>query len=102
MLFNLVGIILSSFFYGYLLTQIPGGWLSMKYGGKIVLGLGVLGTCILTIVTPFAARASVYWLIVVRVLEGFGEVSFFHTFFFFMFILTKDFKPKLLNFKTMK
>ena len=47
----------------------------MKYGGKIVLGLGVLGTCILTIVTPFAARASVYWLIVVRVLEGFGEVS---------------------------
>ena len=47
----------------------------MKYGGKIVLGLGVLGTCILTIVTPFAARSSVYWLIVVRVLEGFGEVS---------------------------
>ena len=47
----------------------------MKYGGKIVLGLGVLGTCVLTIVTPFAARANIYWLIVVRVLEGFGEVS---------------------------
>eukprot|EP00111_Clytia_hemisphaerica_P020421 TCONS_00060179-protein len=70
---NQQGIILSSFFYGYLLTQVPGGWLSMKFGGKIVLGLGVLGTCVLTILTPLAARTSIYWLIVVRVLEGFGE-----------------------------
>lgn len=70
---NEQGIILSSFFYGYLFTQVPGGWLSMRYGGKLVLGLGVLGTCVLTLLTPLAARGSIYWLIVVRVLEGFGE-----------------------------
>ncbi len=28
------GIILGSFFYGYILTQIPGGWLATKFGGK--------------------------------------------------------------------
>ena len=73
---------MSSFFYGYLFTQIPGGWLSMRYGGKIVLGLGVLGTCILTLLTPLAARGSIYWLIVVRVFEGVGEVVVSFIFYF--------------------
>jgi len=52
----------------------------MRYGGKLVLGLGVLGTCILTLLTPLAARGSIYWLIVVRVLEGVGEVRCFEWF----------------------
>ena len=29
-----LGIILSSFFWGYTLLQIPGGWLADRYGGK--------------------------------------------------------------------
>lgn len=28
------GLILSSFFYGYLVTQLPGGWLASKIGGN--------------------------------------------------------------------
>lgn len=28
------GVILSSFFYGYIVTQIPGGYLAATYGGK--------------------------------------------------------------------
>ena len=28
------GLILASFFYGYIVTQIPGGYLATKYGGK--------------------------------------------------------------------
>ena len=70
-----VGIILSSFFYGYLITQIPGGVLATKYGGKFVFGLGILCTALFTIITPFAARAGVGVFIAVRVLEGIGEVS---------------------------
>ena len=66
--------ILSAFFYGYLVTQIPGGWLAGKYGGKWLFGIGVLCTTVLTLLTPLAASAGFRWLIAVRVLEGLGEV----------------------------
>ncbi|XP_059171323.1 sialin-like [Physella acuta] len=67
------GYILGAFFYGYIVTQLPGGWLASKFGGKNLFGFGVLCTSVLTIITPFAARFSVYMLIAVRVLEGIGE-----------------------------
>ena len=71
---DLQGLILGSFFYGYICTQIPGGWLAEKFGGKWLFGLGVLGTAILTLLTPVAARLSVGTLLAVRVVEGIGEV----------------------------
>ena len=46
-----------------------------KVGGKYLYGLGVLCTAVLTLLTPIAARASPYFFIAVRVLEGIGEVS---------------------------
>jgi len=67
------GIVLSSFFYGYIFTQIPGGYLAIKFGGKITLGLGVLVPALLTLITPLAVRGSVYLLIVARILEGLFE-----------------------------
>ena len=68
------GLILSSFFYGYLFTNIPGGWLASKYGGKWVLGIGILWTAILTLLSPIAAKTSPYLLVVLRILMGLGEV----------------------------
>ncbi len=68
------GIILGAFFYGYVITQIPGGYFSEKYGGKWFFGLGTFITAALTILTPIAAKSSYGLLITVRVLEGFGEV----------------------------
>ena len=35
------GIIQSAFFYGYMLTQIPGGWVTARLGGRRVLPFGV-------------------------------------------------------------
>ncbi|KAK6960294.1 sialin [Biomphalaria glabrata] len=67
------GYILGAFFYGYIVTQVPGGWLASKFGGKNLFGYGVLCTSVLTLITPVAARYSVYLLIAVRVLEGLGE-----------------------------
>ncbi|CAI5691422.1 unnamed protein product [Oreochromis niloticus] len=67
------GWLLGAFFFGYLCTQIPGGYLAGQYGGKIFLGLGVLGTAVLTLLTPLAAKWGSYWLFALRVLEGFGE-----------------------------
>jgi ACS family sodium-dependent inorganic phosphate cotransporter-like MFS transporter 5 len=68
------GIILGSFFYGYVVTQIPGGRLAEMYGGKLVFGLGVLLTGILTAVSPLAAKLGTSVFIAVRVLEGLCEV----------------------------
>jgi MFS family permease len=58
----------------YLFTQILGGWLATKFGGKWVFGVGVLGTAVLTIITPIVVKQCPLWVfIVVRILEGVGE-----------------------------
>ncbi|KAJ8300487.1 hypothetical protein KUTeg_022006, partial [Tegillarca granosa] len=53
---TLMSSILASFFYGYTVTQIPGGWLADKFGGKKVLGIGLLISAISTIILPVCAR----------------------------------------------
>lgn len=67
------GRVLSSFFVGYLLTQIAGGWLAERYGGKVVLGSGVLFWSFFTLITPFAAAGGIAALLVARILMGVGE-----------------------------
>ena len=68
------GAILGAFFYGYVLTQIPGGILAEKFGGKWLFGLGTLVTAVFTMLTPAAAKSGGKgWFIVVRVIEGLGE-----------------------------
>ena len=72
-----IGLILASFFFGYVITQLPGGWLGARFGGKYLFGLGVLCTSVLTIFTPLAARHSAgMLLILVRILEGLGQVNY--------------------------
>jgi len=66
---------LAAFSYGFLVTQIPGGWLAQRVGGKWVYGMGVLMTSLITLFTPLAADVSVWLLVAVRVLEGLFEVS---------------------------
>lgn len=68
------GMLLSAFFFGYLFTQIPGGYLSGRFGGSLFLGGGVLGTAVLTLLTPLSAQLGAKWLFALRALEGFGEV----------------------------
>ncbi|XP_068137593.1 sialin [Hyperolius riggenbachi] len=67
------GWILGAFFYGYILTQIPGGYLAGKIGGKLLLGFGILCTAVFTLLTPLAADLGAGYLIAVRALEGLGE-----------------------------
>lgn len=63
------GIILGSFFYGYLITQLPGGMLSKWIGSRHVLGIGIAASCLLTLITPLVA-SSFYAIVTVRVFEG--------------------------------
>uniref|UniRef100_A0A671L8K5 Sialin n=1 Tax=Sinocyclocheilus anshuiensis TaxID=1608454 RepID=A0A671L8K5_9TELE len=67
------GMLLGAFFFGYLFTQIPGGYLSGRFGGSLFLGGGVLGTAVLTLLTPLSAQLGAKWLFALRALEGFGE-----------------------------
>ena len=68
-----VGIILSSFYFGYMFTLIIGGYLADKYGGKKVLGYGLLIWSFFTIITPFFAYSGLWWLVFIRILMGLGE-----------------------------
>jgi len=71
------GLVLSSFFLGYLLTQAFGGFLADRFGGKVVLGAGVLIWSFFTLVTPIAAVSGIALLLVVRVGMGLGEAVTF-------------------------
>ncbi len=66
-----LGIILSAFFLGYTLLQIPGGWLADRYGGKKVLTFGVLWWSLFTMITPLAR--TITGMAAVRTLMGVGE-----------------------------
>lgn len=66
-----MGIILSSFFWGYTALQVPGGWLADRYGGKRVLGMGVAWWSFFTLLTPLTRSLSL--LLIVRSLLGMGE-----------------------------
>lgn len=67
------GAILGSFFYGYIFTQIPGGYLAHRYGGKFVYLVGVFGTAAFTLLTPPIAHMGKGLLIFARFAEGFLE-----------------------------
>jgi MFS family permease len=66
-----LGIILSSFFVGYTLLQVPGGWLADRFGGKLILSCGVLWWSLFTLITPLAR--SVTGMAAFRTLMGLGE-----------------------------
>src|ERR1039458_8693831 len=54
-----LGIIFSSFFWGYFLLQLPGGWLADRYGGgRLLFGSSLLWT-IFTFLTAFPSNLIV-------------------------------------------
>src|SRR5271163_1018242 len=52
------GLVLSAVFWGYLWTQLIGGWMADRFGGHRVLAAGVAIWSIATFVTPIAAAAT--------------------------------------------
>ncbi|XP_053390390.1 vesicular glutamate transporter 1-like isoform X3 [Mercenaria mercenaria] len=53
-----------------MMSQIPGGWLSERFGGKHVIGTCIGITSTLTLLIPAMARTSAYMVVVARVLMG--------------------------------
>ncbi|MCG7342671.1 MFS transporter [Sporosarcina sp. ACRSL] len=69
-----VGVILSSFFISYAIMQIPGGWLTDKFGSRKVLIWSIVLWSIFTVFTGLAW--SFISLIVIRFLFGIGQGAY--------------------------
>ncbi|XP_014787303.1 uncharacterized transporter slc-17.2 [Octopus bimaculoides] len=68
---------LAGFFYGYIGTNILGGILADKYGGKRIVGTSVLAASILAILHPSLSRVSGYFTLVLRILTGMASGSIY-------------------------
>jgi ACS family sodium-dependent inorganic phosphate cotransporter len=62
--------VLGYFFWGYVLTQIPGGRLSEIFGTKIIIGIGIMTASLFTILTPISSYMNYYCLLFVRFALG--------------------------------
>ncbi|RIB14047.1 major facilitator superfamily domain-containing protein [Gigaspora rosea] len=70
---NTQGLVSSSFYFGYITTQIIGGALTDKFGGKRILGIAFATRTLFTLLTPISARINIYCLILCRICLGIGE-----------------------------
>lgn len=66
-----MGGVMSAFFFGYFICQIPGGILADKYGARKVLAWAVFWWSLFTAITGMVYNLS--QMLVVRVLFGIGE-----------------------------
>jgi len=69
------GMVLSSFFVGYMLFMVASGWLATRFGGKRVLAFSVAWWSAFTILTPMAASVSIAVLVATRIALGIGEAA---------------------------
>lgn len=69
-----MGMVLSIFFIGYAVMQLPGGWLADKFGSKKVIVVALLFWSAFTVFTGLAWSLSS--LILIRFLFGLGEGAF--------------------------
>jgi MFS family permease len=69
-------VILSSFFWGYLVFQVPGGRVAEVVGAKRVFGGAVLINGVLSLLLPFLARTHWILLLVTRALQGLAQVRY--------------------------
>lgn len=68
------GLVLSSFYWGYVLSQIPGGLVADRFGGKHTLTAGMVLSIVATALAPVAVRAAGWpGMLVSRVVCGLGQ-----------------------------
>src|ERR1700731_5480132 len=70
-----MGAMFSAFVWAYALFQVPGGWLSDRFGARTVLGTIVAYWSIMTAATGLAFSSTSF--IVLRFLFGIGEAGAF-------------------------
>ncbi|XP_063624605.1 putative inorganic phosphate cotransporter isoform X1 [Cydia splendana] len=67
-------VILSSFFWGYVVLQVPGGLLAEKVGGSLLISISVGANSIISLILPTAAvYGGWYAVCACRVLQGLAQ-----------------------------
>ena len=70
-----LGVLLSAFYYSYVVAMVPAGWLGERYGAHRVLAAGIAIWSLATLLTGFATG---FWsLLLLRLLLGVGESAGF-------------------------
>ena len=68
------GLILGCYYYGYTISNVPGGWLAQKLGFKLVMGTSMFVSGLMTLAMPFAAYLNIETFVILRTLIGFFQV----------------------------
>lgn len=66
-------LLLSSFFWGYILSNVPASQLAQRYGAKLLLVMSLSVCAVMTIISPLAASAGWEYLCAVRVILGVAQ-----------------------------
>ncbi len=72
-----LGLMISAFFFSYALAQVPSGWLSDRYGARIMLTIYILTWSLFTFLT--GAVFGLVMLLVMRVACGLGQAGAYPT-----------------------
>lgn len=64
----------SSIFWGYLVTQVPGGFLAAKYPANRLFGAAIGFSSFLNLLVPGAYTFNPVVLIIIRIMQGLSEV----------------------------
>jgi ACS family sodium-dependent inorganic phosphate cotransporter-like MFS transporter 6/7/8 len=67
----------SSFFWGYMLTQIPAGYLSSRFPANRVFGLAIFFSSALNFLIPFVIKTNFISLLIIRIVQGLVDVNLF-------------------------
>lgn len=77
------GMVLSAFYWGYTVGQVPSNIISRKYGPKLVYAVSIIIPSILTMLVPIAAKKSFEMALLIRAMIGLFESAAFPAVFHF-------------------
>lgn len=81
------GLLLGAYFYGYLITSLPGGVLAERFGAKRIAGWFLMAGAALTALTPVVSTLGVGPVFALRFLTGLSGVNICSIFCIFLEIL---------------
>ena len=69
------GIVLGAFYYGFVISMLPGGYFSERYSGKWILLISFVGGTLCNFLSPMSARlGGSTGFIALKVIQGFLQV----------------------------